>query len=207
MAMSRKFLQGMGLTEEQASAIIEANEETINGLKAEIEKNRTEKETAEKQLAKAQKELGEMKKEAEENSGKNPYKVKYDAIKEEFDNFKKDIKSKETHTAKVDAYKALLKEVGVSEKRIASVVKVSDIDSIELDEDGKIKNVDDLKKSVKEEWSDFIPTEGAKGADTSTPPKNNGGSTMTREEIRKIADPVARQKAMAENPSLFGLAQ
>lgn len=207
MALSRKFLQGMGLTEEQASAIIEANEETINGLKAEIEKNRTEKETAEKQLAKAQKELGEMKKEAEENSGKNPYKVKYDAIKEEFDNFKKDIKSKETHTAKVDAFKALLKEVGVNEKRIGSVVKVSDIDSIELDEDGKIKNVDDLKKSIKEEWSDFIPTEGAKGADTSTPPKNNGGSTMTREEIRKIADPVARQKAMAENPSLFGLAQ
>ena len=38
MALSRKYLQGMGLTEEQVNAIIEANEDTISGLKDEIEK-------------------------------------------------------------------------------------------------------------------------------------------------------------------------
>lgn len=205
MALSRKFMQGMGLTEEQASAIIEANEETINGLKAEIEKNQKEAEKAQKELSKAQKELGDLKKEAEESDGKNPYKVKYDAIKEEFENYKKDIKSKETKAAKEDAYRALLKEVGVSEKRIPAVLKVSNVDSLELDENGSFKDVAELKKSIKEEWSDFIPTEGTKGADTSTPPQNNGGSTMTKEQIRQISDPVARQKAMAENPALFGL--
>jgi chromosome segregation ATPase len=205
MALSRKFMQGMGLTEEQASAIIEANEETISGLKAEIEKNQKEAEKAQKELSKAQKELGDLKKEAEESDGKNPYKVKYDAIKEEFENYKKDIKSKETKAAKEDAYRALLKEVGVSEKRIPAVLKVTDINSLELDENGAFKDVAELKKSIKEEWSDFIPTEGTKGADTSTPPQNNGGSTMTKEQIRQISDPVARQKAMAENPALFGL--
>lgn len=205
MALSRKFMQGMGLTEEQASAIIEANEETISGLKAEIEKNQKEAEKAQKELSKAQKELGDLKKEAEESDGKNPYKVKYDAIKEEFENYKKDIKSKETKAAKEDAYRALLKEVGVSEKRIPAVLKVSNVDSLELDENGSFKDVAELKKSIKEEWSDFIPTEGTKGADTSTPPQNNGGSTMTKEQIRQISDPVARQKAMAENPALFGL--
>ena len=205
MALSRKFMQGMGLTEEQASAIIEANEETISGRKAEIEKNQKEAEKAQKELSKAQKELGDLKKEAEESDGKNPYKVKYDAIKEEFENYKKDIKSKETKAAKEDAYRALLKEVGVSEKRIPAVLKVTDINSLELDENGAFKDVAELKKSIKEEWSDFIPTEGTKGADTSTPPQNNGGSTMTKEQIRQISDPVARQKAMAENPALFGL--
>ena len=209
MALSRKYLQGMGITEEQVNAIIEANEETITGLKGEIEKYKTASEDAEKQLAKAQKELESIKKEAEEADGKNPYKVKYDALKEEFANFKAEIESKATKAAKTDAYKALLKEAGVSEKRIDSVLKVSgsEIEKLELNEEGKIKDADTLKKSIKEEWSDFIPTEGTQGASTPTPPKNTGGTTMTREEIRKISDPVARQKAMAENPSLFGLAQ
>ena len=36
-------------------------------------------------------------------------------------------------------------------------------------------------------------------------PANDGKSTMTKEQIRAIADPVARQKAMLENASLFGL--
>lgn len=207
MALSRKYLQGMGLTEEQVNAIVEANEETITGLKNEIDKFRTASEEAEKKLAKVQKELDTIKEEAEENEGKNPYKVKYDAIKEEFENYKKDINAKETKASKEEAYRSLLKECGVSEKRINSVVKVSDVDGVELDENGKIKDAETLKKSIKEEWSDFITSESEQGAKTTTPPANNGGSTMTKEQIRKISDPVARQKAMIENPSLFGLAE
>lgn len=206
MALSRKYLQGMGLNEDQINAIIEANEETITGLKAEIEKHQKASESSEKSLAKVQKELDEMKKEAEEGASKNPYKVKYEAIKEEFETFKTDISAKETKANKKEAYKALLKECGVSDKRIDTVLRCSDsvIDGLEL-EDGNIKGASDLKKSIKEEWADFIPTEGAQGARTSTPPANTGGLTMTKEQIRNISDPVARQKAMAENASLFGL--
>lgn len=207
MALSRKFLSGMGLTEEQASAIIEANEETITGLKAQIEEAQTARDKAEKDLAKAQKELSGIKEAAEKEEGKNPYKVKYEAIKEEFEAYKKDISAKEVRASKREAYKALLKDCGVSDKRIDSVLKVTNLDVVELDEDGKIKDSDTLKKQIKEEWSDFIPTYAEKGADTSTPPANTGGATMTKEDIRKIADPVARQKAMAENPTLFGLSK
>ena len=67
MALSRKYLQGMGLNEEQINAIVEANEETITDLKAEIEKYKTASEGSDKTLAKVQKELDEMKKEAEES--------------------------------------------------------------------------------------------------------------------------------------------
>lgn len=206
MSLTRKFMQGMGLTEEQVNAIIEANEETITGLKAEIEKHKTASEESEKKLAKVQKELNDIKEEAEESEGKNPYKAKYDAIKEEFEAYKNDITAKEIKATKKDAYKALLKECGVSEKRIDTVLKCSDdvISGIEL-EDGNIKDADDLKKAIKEEWSDFIPTESKQGAGTATPPKNTGGTTMSKDEIRKISDPMARQKAMAENAELFGL--
>ena len=205
MSLTRKFMQGMGITEEQANAIIEANEETITGLKAEIEKYKTASEESEKNLAKVQKELNELKEETEEKDGKNPYKAKYDAIKEEFEQYKNEISAKETKATKKEAFKALLKECKVSEKRIETVLKCSEdtINGIEL-EDGKIKGADELKKSVKEEWSDFITTEGVQGAANPNPPANTGG-TMSKEDIRKISDPVARQKAMAENAELFGL--
>jgi hypothetical protein len=80
------------------------------------------------------------------------------------------------------------------------------LDSVEFDDNGELKDRDALKEAIKTEWSDFIQTVGVKGADTANPPSNNGGkTTMTKAEIRAIKDPATRQKAMMENPSLFGL--
>lgn len=210
MALSRKYLQGMGLTEEQVNAIIEANEETINGLKDEIDKYKTASEKSSKDLAKVQKELDTMKDEAE--NGKSPYKVKYEALKEEmgklqkqYDDYKADVDAKETKLKKSDAYRKLLKETGVSEKRIDAVLRVTDIDSLEFDEEGKLKNHDELVKSIKSEWSDFIATESTQGVATSTPPANNGGKKMTRADIYKkdehgryVLSTAERQKALMD---------
>ena len=88
------------------------------------------------------------------------------------------------------------------EKRIKSVLKVADIDSIELDENGTIKDADALKKAIKEEWEDFIPSDETKGASTSTPPANNGGK-LSKEDILAIKDTAQRQQAMLENKELF----
>lgn len=212
MALSRKYLQGMGLTEEQVTAIIEANEETINGLKDEIEKYKNASEDATKKLSKVQKELDGIKEEAEKNDGRSPYKVKYEALKEDmdklqkqFDDYKADVDAKETKSKKSDAYRKLLKETGVSEKRLDAILKVTDIDNLEFDEEGKLKNMDDLVKNIKEEWSDFIATESKQGAQTSNPPANNGGQKMTRADIYKkddhgryILSTAERQKALVD---------
>lgn len=200
MALTRKMLKAMSIEDEKIDQIIEAHTETVNALKEERDGY---KEEAEK-LPTVQKELDKAKEAAEKDDGKNPWKVKYDAIKEEFDNYKAEEQAKATKATKEEAYRALLKECGVSEKRINSVVKVADIDSIELDKDGNIKEADALKDSIKEEWGDFIPTEETKGAETSTPPGNTGGK-MTREDILNIKDTAERQAAMAENHELFGL--
>lgn len=202
MALSRKYLSGMGLTEEQATAIIEANEETISALKDEIEKYRTGEESANKKLEKIQKEMDALKKDAEDADGKNPYKVKYEALKEDFDSYKKEVETEKTNTKKMDAYKALLKEIGISDKHINSVSKLAELDKIVLDKDGKIDGVDDLKKALSEEWSDFIVKDGKEGAGTSTPPDGKG-SKMTKEEIMAIKDTAERQQAMLDNKSLF----
>lgn len=201
MALTRKMLKAMSIEDEKIDQIIEAHTETVESLK---EARDTFKADAEK-LGKVQKELDDLKATLPED-GKDPWKVKYDAIKEEYSNYKADVTAKETKQKKENAFRDLLKEIGVSEKRINTVLKVSDIEKLEFEEDGKVKEADTLKASLKEEWSDFIPTDGTKGAETSTPPASTGNkNTMTKEEIRAIKDPIARHKAMAENPEVVGL--
>ncbi len=131
------------------------------------------------------------------------WETKYKALKEDFDNFKADAAKKETRSAKENAYRALLKEAGISEKRIEAVLRVSDVDGVELDEKGKIKDSQKLVKDIKAEWEDFIVTTETRGAETTTPPANTGGSTITKDEIFKIRDASERQKAIAENINLF----
>lgn len=130
------------------------------------------------------------------------------ALQKEYDDFKAEVESEKAKAKKESAFRDLLKEAGISEKRFSSIIKCSgdDINGIEFDEEGKVKGSSDLVEKVKADWSDFIESSHTEGVKTPTPPSNNGSkTTMTREQIRSIADPVARQKAMMENPSLFGL--
>lgn len=197
MALTRKLLKGMGLTDEQVDTIIEAHTDTVDGLKADVAKYKADAEAlpeVQKQLEKAQADL--------EAGKKDSWKVKYEAIKEEFEGYKTEQTKKESHAAKEKAYRALLQEAGVSEKRLESVLKVSDVDSVELDDKGAIKGADKLTESIKSEWADFITTTQTRGASTSNPPANSGVK-MTKDEIFKIKDPVERQNAIAENIGLF----
>lgn len=198
MSLTRKFLTALGIEAEKIDEIINAHTETVDGLKATIAEYKA---NAEK-LPGVQKELNDLK----EANGKDSYKVKYEAVKEDFENYKKDVAAKETKATKSNAYRTLLKEAGVSEKRIDAVLKVSDVDSIELDEKGAIKDSASLKKSIVDEWADFIEKSDVKGANVANPPTGNGGGTKkTKEEIYAIKDPAERQQAILDNRELFGI--
>jgi len=200
MALTRKFLTALGIDADKADEIINVHQDTLADIKAERDQY---KEDAER-LPAVQKELDTLKAAAEKD-GKDPYKVKYEALKEEFDTYKTEQTAKETKAAKSNAYRALLKEAGIADKRIEAVLKVSDIDSVELDKDGKIKGADKLTESIKTEWADFIISTDTHGANTATPPANNGGKKYaTKDEIMAIKDATERQKAIAENHELFG---
>ena len=198
MALTRKMLKAMSIEDEKIDQIIEAHTETVNALKEERD---TYKADAEK-LPNIEKELTKLKEDATKDDGKNPYKVKYEAIKEEYESYKKDIAKKETLSAKENASRDLLKNCGVAEKRINAVIKVTDLDGVELDENGKIKDADAISKNIKDEWADFITTSEVKGASTSTPPTNTGGR-MSKDEILAIKDTATRQQKMLENKDLF----
>lgn len=130
----------------------------------------------------------------------------YKDLKKAFDDYKADQIAKETRAAKETAVVAVLKAAGIPEKRIPSVLRVYDVDSVELDENGAAKNADSLTESAKAEWADFIPTTTTQGAPTVTPPANTGGGKMTKADIYKkddhgryVMSAAERQKALIEN--------
>lgn len=200
MALTRKLLRGLSLTDEQIETIIDAHTETVEGLKTERDNYKADAE----KLPGVQQELDTLK-----NDG---WKGKYEAEKAAHDTLKKDIADKETRAAKVAAYRQLLADENISEKRIDTVIKASTalIDSIELDKDGKPTKADELKQSIKSEWSDFVVTTTEKGAKVEHPPKNTGAGKMTKAEIfkrdehgRYVMSTAERQKALADNPELL----
>ena len=199
MAFTRKMLKAMGIEEEKIDQIIDAHSETVDALKADRD---AYKEDASK-LAAVQKELDALK-----AKGDDGYKAKYEAEKAAHDALKADIAAKETKKAKTDAYRELLKGANIDEKRIATILRAEapTIDKIELDADGKIKNAEQYTESIKSDWADFVVIQSAKGTNTATPPANGGtATTKTKEDILKIKDAGERQKAIAENPTLFGI--
>ena len=146
--------------------------ESVKTLKADLEKAERERDTYK---AKAPKE-------GEETVSKEDY----DKLKKEYDDYKADITAKTTRTEKENAFRELLKSVGVSEKRLNAIIKVSDIDGLELDKDGKIKNAEKHTESIKTEWAEFIETTTTRGANTANPPANSGKGVKTKEEIYKM---------------------
>lgn len=195
MAMTRNALKAMGLNEEQIGSIIEMHTETVDGLKRQIS---TYKADAEK-LPAVQKELDDLKKEGGED-----WKGKYDAEKAAHEQTKSDYAAKETAAKIKTAYRGVLKEVGIADKYVDTVLKATDFSGMKLGKDGKLEGAEELGKNAKTEWADFVSTTTTKGANTANPPANNGGKYGSREDIMKIKDTAERQKAISENPQLFG---
>lgn len=181
MALTRKFLAALGIEADKIDEIIDAHTETVNALKEE----RNQYKEAHDALPGVQKELDDLKKAAEQN-GENPYKAQYEELKQEYEDYKNDVSAKELARTKQEAYKVLLKDAGVSEKRIASILKVTSVDDLELDKDGKFKDAEELTKKIKDEWQDFIVKEGTKGAETKTPPAG-GGNDHTPSRAAMVA--------------------
>lgn len=182
MALTRRMLKAMGISDEQVDEIIAAHSETVDALKEQRDQYKADAEKLpeiQKQLDKANSDL--------EAAGKDAYKVKYEALKEEYEGYKREQTEKETRSAKERAYRELLKAAGITEKRIDSVIRVSDLDGVELDDKGAIKDADKLTESIKTEWADFIPTTTTQGAQTATPPTTTPQKSYTSSDIKKMS--------------------
>lgn len=169
MALSRKMLKAMGIEDEKIDEIISMHTETVDALKKERDGYKADSDRVadlEKQLEDAKARL--------EAAGQDSYKEKYEALKKDYEGYKSEQAAKAAHAAKLDAYRSLLKDAKISDKRIDTVLKVSDVDSIEIGEDGKVKGAEDLVKSIGEEWADFVESTSSEGAEVEKPPAGGG---------------------------------
>ena len=165
MALTRKFLEALGIEQAKIDEIISAHTEVTDSLKADRD---SYKEKAEKydetktELDKAKSELDKV--------NKDEYKTKYESLEAEFNKYKTDIAEKEVKVKKEEAYKKMLKEIGVNEKSISAILKVKDLSSLKLDDKGNIVDVDTLKESEKKDWEGFIIKSEEERQDPNTPP-------------------------------------
>ena len=196
MALTRKFLSALGIEADKIDEIITSHIEVVDGLKAKI----STLENTSNEKAKA--ELDEL------NSG--DYKTKYESEKKAFENYKNDIVQKETLSRKKTAYKKFLESENVAEKAIDSILKISDYDSFEIDENGDIKDTTKLKEKVKTDYAGFVVEKKKSGANIPTPPIGGNGKISSKADIyakdehgRYKLSTEERQKAIAENPDLF----
>lgn len=197
MALGRKLLKGLGLTEEQMDTIIDAHTETVDGLKGQI----ADLNSKVAELGEAQAELSDLK--------TGDYKAKYEAVKKELDDLKASNASKEKHAKLEAAYRERLEAAGIDPKRHDAILRVTDLSGLELDKDGKLKDAASVDKTISEEWAAFKVTTSIKGEVVPTPPAS-GSKTMTRADIfkkdehgRYVLTTEQRQKALAENPELL----
>lgn len=191
MALTRKMLKGMGLTEEQIDTIIEAHTDTVDGLKDKAG-----------QVEGLEKQVKDLQGQIEAAKGGKDWKAEHDKLKGEFDTYKQQVADKAADDAKLREVRRLSKEAGLSDAGIEKAAKYTDRKGMELGEDGKAKDAAAIVKALREEWPEYIVKTARKGVQPATPP-GDGKVSRTREEIMAIKDTAERQQAIAENMDLF----
>lgn len=200
MSLTRKMLKAMGIEDEKIDQIIEAHAETTDALKADRDKYKVDAE----KLPSVQRELDEAKEELGKKTD-DPYKEKYEKEHKEYTEYKKGIEAEQEKAKKKAAYKEILKKANVSEKRMDAILRLTDLDKIELDEEGKVKDADKAVKAVEEEWSEYIVKEDKQGADTETPPDSKGaGDKPLSRAAQVVAKHNERLYGVKPNPTSKG---
>lgn len=197
MALTRKLLKGMGLTDEQVDTIIEAHGDTVDGLKEDIQRYKADAE----KLPGVQKELDDLKKDNGDD-----FKARYEKERQDFQAYKDGIAKKEAAAAKEKAARAYFESKGIPAKSMGLVIRGAkgEIESLELDGE-KIKDSSALDSLLDGDYKGLIGRAKKTGTETETPPDASGGAKSRAEIYKKddkgryILSAAERQKALAES--------
>ena len=180
MAFTRSFLKTMGLSEEQEQAIIDAHLEVVNPLKEQRDQYKAEAE----KLEAVTKERDDYK--AAMDKGED-FKAKYDTEHQAFEDYKAQVKAEAEQARVKAAYRNLLIEEKIGEKRLDAVIRLTDFSGMKLDKDGKLENADKLRETIKADWADYIQTPDDKGAKVDDPPKTDTNTFNSMSLAEKMA--------------------
>lgn len=198
MALTRRLLKGMGLTDEQMDTIIESHADTVEGLKAELAKYKADAE----KLPQVQQELDALK-----AAGDGGWEEKARDWERKYPQLVTENTEKEAKAAKEKAVRAYYESKGITGKSLDIAMRGSgaEIAAIELEND-QIKDASALDALISGDFAGLVSTTQTRGAQVTTPPANNSGNTMTKAEIYKkddhghyILSAAERQQALMDN--------
>ena len=210
MSFKRSDLAALGIEPDKIQTLIDWHSETVRGLQAKIDESKDKSD----ELARVQAELDKAKKDLEtankaiETAKNDDYKGKYEAVTKELETLKTETAAKETANIKKTALKDELKKAGYSERATSLILRNGFANDVEISEDGKATNLDAVIKNIQadSDFSSFTPKVTDNSVKLENPPANTGGKkTITKDEIMAIKNTADRQRAIAENPELFGL--
>lgn len=168
MALTRSMLKAMGIEDEKIDQIIESHTDVTDALKKERDEFR-------EQAAK----VPILEKQIEDMSAipndSDEWKAKYEEEHQAFEAYKVQIEADKAKSEKAELYRSLLREIGIEDKRIDAILKVTDLESIEVSE-GELSNRESLAEKAKDEWSEFIPQTRVDPAHVETPPNTKPDS-------------------------------
>lgn len=198
MALTRKFLKALGIDEDKIDEIISAHGETVTALKDEIE-----------QAKQASGGLEEVTKE------RDRYKQDYEALQKtsgdaakvqaEFDAYKAEVAGEKLKASKDAALDAVLKKAGVERDSFrAQLRKGWNMDALELDDKGAVKDEEAMIGKIKADYADFIGHVSTNGTPPLTPPSSGGNKTYTREQLKGLSAEEINQNWSAVSAALKG---
>ena len=194
MAFTRAFLKSIGLNEEQISAAIEAHTDTTDALKKERDEWKVKAETVDTLTRERDEALEKLSKAGDANK-----------VQKEFDDYKAGIEKEKLNAKKTAALVAAFETAGVKRESFRkAMLKGWDMEKVELDDNGAIKDMEGLTATVKQDYADFIAT----GEDKPLPPNNppgGGGQAFTRADIEKMTPDEINKNWEAISKSLHDL--
>lgn len=193
MALTRKLLKGMGLTDEQVDTIIDVHTDTVDGLKADVSRYKADAE----KLPSVQKQLDDLK-----AAGDGGYKEKYEKEHSDFEAYKSGVTAKESKAAKEKAVRAYFESKNITGANLDLAMRGCGEEMAALELDGeKIKDTKALDALVDGTYKGLVAKASVRvdmGGRL-----NDGGKPMTKDEIMKITDRAERRAAIAANMDLF----
>lgn len=169
MALSRKFLKELLAEHENRDEVIDqivdAHYETVAGLKTELQQlieanGGRSYEDVHAEVERIETEIEQIRKEDVDEAGVS-WKQRYEDVKAKHEALRKEMAAKDEYAAKRTAYREVLTSCGVPYRicELAAEANVHTINGIEVF-NGKIKDVEALKTSIRNEFGEFISKKG-----------------------------------------------
>ncbi len=182
MALTQSMLKAMGIDDEdKRKQILDEHTSVLTEIRGERDRYKEEAAKVEG--------LERRLREAEEADEGDKWRAKYEEERKAFAEYRDGVESERARAEVAGAYREqVLAEAGIDPKRMDSVMRVTDLDGVEL-EDGRVKGAEELVRRARDEWSDFVVRRQTKGASVPSPDGGDGGgpgpSDIAKQVIRE----------------------